>query len=150
MPNENVDAKILLPILKQIPLFSGLDEKTNLEIIARIILMYYPPNYELFKEGDFGDALYIVKRGTVEIYHPPKEEGLSPREVAKITDGGFFGEMALVTEEPRNAAAKTLTDCEIFILSKEDFVKLLSENTTLAEHVSTTVVVRTNKNQQNT
>mgnify|MGYP001594644827 CR=1 FL=1 len=75
MNNENVDVSVILPVLKQIPLFAGLDESLHREIIQHIVLMYYPANYVLFKEQDLGDALYIVKSGQVEIYHEPKEEG---------------------------------------------------------------------------
>lgn len=149
MTNENVNSSILLPILKQIPLFSALDETLHKEILAHIVLMYYPANYQLFKEGDDGDALYIIKKGQVQIYHDPKEAGDLPKNVAEINDSGFFGEMALVSEVPRNASAKTLADSEIFILSKEDFKKLLDSNTVLAEQISATMVDRMKQNDQN-
>lgn len=149
MTNENVDSSMLLPVLRQIPLFKALDETLHREILAHIVLMYYPVNYQLFKEGDEGDALYIVKRGQVQIYHDPREEGDLPKNVATINDGGFFGEMALVSEVPRNASAKTLADSEIFILSKDDFKKLLDSNTVLAEQISATVIDRMKQNDQN-
>lgn len=149
MPNENVDSNILLPILRQIPLFSNLDENAHREIIKHIVLMYYPADYTLFKEGAEGDALYIVKSGQVEVYREPKEEGDLAKKVAEIAEGGFFGEMALVSEVPRNASVKALVDSEIFILSKEDFKKLLSSDAHLAEQVSATVVERLNENDRN-
>lgn len=148
MNNENVDVSVILPVLKQIPLFAGLDESLHREIIQHIVLMYYPANYVLFKEQDLGDALYIVKSGQVEIYHEPKEEGDLPKRVADIGQGGFFGEMALVSEAPRNASAKTLSECEVFLLSKGDFQKLLNSNTSLAEQISATVINRLKENEQ--
>ncbi len=146
MPINDADIKILLPILHKIPLFQGLDEQNHKEILERIILMYYPKDYELFAEGEQGDALYIIKNGSVEIFHPPisKEEEL--KRVAVINDNGFFGEMALVNNEKRNASAKTLLDSEIFILSKDDFKNLLSSNHALAEQISLAVVKRTDDN----
>ncbi|MBI5754435.1 cyclic nucleotide-binding domain-containing protein [Candidatus Peregrinibacteria bacterium] len=148
MENSNVDSLILLPILKQIPLFSALDENTHKEIIQHIILMYYPANYQLFKEGDEGDALYIVKKGQISIYHEAKEAGELPKKVAEINEKGFFGEMALVSDQPRNASAKTIIESEVFILSKTDFKKLLETNTTLAEQISATMIDRLKKNDQ--
>lgn len=150
MTNNNVDSTMLLPILKQIPLFSSLDQNLHSEIIQRIVMMYYPANYVLFKEGEQGDALYIVKTGKIEIYHEPKEAGDLPAKVAEIAAGGFFGEMSLVSQIPRNASAKTLADSEIFILSKEDFNKLLSSNVALASQISATVVSRLKENDRNT
>ncbi len=143
---SDTNSSMLLPILKQIPLFATLDENSHREIIAHIVLMYYPANYQLFKEGDEGDALYIVKKGQVSIYHEPKEAGDSPKKVAEINDGGFFGEMALVSDQPRNAAAKAMTEAEVFILSKADFRKLLETNTSLAEQISATMVDRIKQN----
>ena len=149
MTDNNADASILLPVLKQIPLFSNLDESLHKEIIQHIVLMYYPANYVIFKENDEGDALYIIKKGNIQIYHEPKEEGDLPQNIAEITNGGFFGEMALVSEQPRNASAKTLVESEVFILSKDDFKKLLDSNPTLAEQISAAVVDRTNENLSN-
>lgn len=148
MENSNVDSSILLPILRQIPIFAALDEKAHKEIIEHIILMYYPPNYQLFKEGDEGDALYIVKKGQVSIYHEAKEEGDLPKKVAEINEKGFFGEMSLISDQPRNAAAKTTGEAEVFILSKTDFKKLLESNTALAEQISATVIDRIKQNDQ--
>lgn len=149
MNNSNVDSSILLPILKKIPLFEELDPTLHHEIIQRIVLMYYPTNYVFFKEGDQGDALYIIKRGQVQIYKEPREAGDLPKNLAEIGDNGFFGEMALVSEVPRNASAKSLTEAEVFILSKDDFKKLLDSNTKLAEQISATVISRLKENDQN-
>lgn len=149
MSDKNIDTSILLPILKQIPLFSNLDENIHKEIIQHIILMYYPANYVIFKENDEGDALYIIKKGKVQIYHQPKEEGDLSQNIAEIVTGGFFGEMALVSNLSRNASARTLEESEIFILSKDDFKKLLDTNTILAEQISATMVARLNENDKN-
>lgn len=144
--NQQVDKSVLLPILQQIPLFKTLNQEQHQEIIEHIVLMYYPPAYSLFKQGEQGDALYIIKKGQVEIYKEPTSEGEEPKNVATLTEGGFFGEMALVSEVPRNASAKTIGDCEIFILSKNDFKTLLNTNTDLAEQVSATMVSRLKEN----
>ena len=139
---------VLLPILRKIPLFIDLDETIHKEIIDRIVLMYYPANYTVIEENAEGDALYIVKKGRLSITKQGKETGDMPVVVAEIVDNGFFGEMALVSNTPRNATAKTLEDSEIFILTKEDFQQLLDTNKTLAEHISATVVARLKQNNK--
>lgn len=146
MSNAKADISILLPILKQIPLFSDLDENSHREIVEQIILMYYPTNYTIFNEGDQGDALYIIKQGLVEILHPPKEEGDFPKKIAEIGPQGFFGEMALVSDQLRNASVRTLTESEIFILKKADFKQLLNNNTVMAEQVSKAMIERLKDN----
>lgn len=149
MTNSNTDNAIISRVLKEIPIFSGLDESLHAEIIEHIVLMYYPKDYVIFQEDDEGDALHIVKNGRVEIYLEPKEAGDLPEKIAGIGPGGFFGEMALVSDLPRNASAKTTEEAEIFILSKEDFKKLLQSNTTLAQQVSATMVARMDENSRN-
>ncbi|MBP7670860.1 cyclic nucleotide-binding domain-containing protein [Candidatus Gracilibacteria bacterium] len=144
-PNA-ADSSLLLPILKQIPLFATLDENQHKEIIQHIVMMYYPLNYTLLRQGEEGDALYIIKKGQVDIFKEPLTEGDLPSSLATITDGGFFGEMALVSDVPRNASARTITECEIFILSKTDFKTLLATNTAIAEQISAAMVDRLNAN----
>lgn len=148
MPNSNVDITMLLPILKQIPLFADLNENQHKDIIQHIVLMYYPKDYTIFKEGDTGDALYILKSGQVSVIKGPKEEEDLPQKIAEINTGGFFGEMALVSDVPRNATVKATMDSEVFILNKDDFTKLLGENTVLAQQISATVVSRLNQNNK--
>jgi CRP-like cAMP-binding protein len=145
---SEVDPLVILPILKQIPLFSNLDENLHREIIQHIVLMYYPTNYTIFKKGDAGDALYIVKSGGVSVFQESTSELTKDPEIARIGTGGFFGEMALVSAEPRNASVKTIQESEVFILSKEDFETLLQSNTELATQISATVVSRINENNQ--
>jgi CRP-like cAMP-binding protein len=110
--------------------------------------MYYPKDYVIFNEGDQGDALYIIKKGDVKIYKNPKTEEEYVKKIADISEGGFFGEMSLISDEPRNASARTISESEIFILSKEDFKKLLDLNTSLAEQISATMVSRLNENNK--
>lgn len=149
MTGENVDTSMILPVLKKIPLFQNLDENIHNKIIQQIVLMYYPSNYVLFKEGDEGDAMYILKTGQIVIFHEPKEEGDFPQKIADIGASGFFGEMALISDAPRNASAKAKTDCEVFILSKDNFKKLLASNPGMAEQISATVIARMKENDQN-
>lgn len=148
MANENINSEILLPILKKIPLFKNLDAAIHSEIIKRIVLMYYPANYVLFKQGDDADTMYIIKTGAVEIYNEPEKEEDLLVNLADIGQGGFFGEMALVSNLKRNASARAKTDCEIFILSKKDFNQLLDSNPTMAEQISATIIARMKENDQ--
>lgn len=140
--------QILLSVLNKIPLFSTLNEQLHREIIDHVTLMYYPADYIIFKQEDAGDAMYIIKNGSVEITHEPLEEGDLPKHVAEINSNGFFGEMALISDVPRNATATTATECEIFILKKEDFKKLLETNVKMAEQISTTVISRIKENNK--
>jgi len=146
---NEVDANALIPILKKIPIFAGLDENLHKEIIKQIVLMYYPAGYQIFREGEPGDALYIVHKGKIRVYHEPKEGSLLPEEVAELNDGEFFGEIALISDIPHTAAARTVAESEVFVLSKENFAALMASNSQLANQVSSIVVERLESNSRN-
>ncbi|MFA6528691.1 MAG: cyclic nucleotide-binding domain-containing protein [Candidatus Gracilibacteria bacterium] len=125
----------ILPILQNIPLFKGLDASLHQEIIKDITLQYYPANYQLFNEGDIGTKMYIIKRGSVRIYKQTEE-------VATLGEKAFFGEMALISEQPRTASAKTIEESEIFVLEKHDFDLLLSKNPTAEKAIKDAFTIR--------
>lgn len=147
MPTE-AETLSILPLLKQIPLFADLQEEAHKSIIHAITLQYYPKNYILIREGEPGDAMYIIKSGQAIVYHEPKEAGDEEIVLANLGPNQFFGEMALITDQPRNASVRTLTDAEIFVLKKEDFLKLVSENSTMSTLVSNEFIERIKENKK--
>lgn len=129
---------LILNILKLIPLFQTLTEEEHLSIIQHIQLQYYPAHYKLFEKGVLGNAMYIIKSGMVRIYN---EAG----ELASLGEGDFFGETALIEDQPRNASAETLSDCEVFVLNKEDFAELMQKSPSIAKKVEEAYLARKNK-----
>lgn len=146
---SEVDSNAILPILKKIPFFATLDEVLHKEIIKHIVLMYYPAGYQIFKEGEAGDALYLIHKGKIRVYHEPKEGSLLPEEIAELNDGEFFGEISLISDIPHTAAARTMAESEVFVLSKENFQSLMANNPALANSVSTIIVERLESNDKN-
>ncbi len=125
----------ILPILQKIPIFSHLDQRVHKQIIDNVTLQYYPADYELFKQGDPGVEMYIIKSGKVQIVKDGKE-------VAVLSDNDFFGELALVSDEARNASAKIVEDSEIFILKRSDLGLLLANNPEAEEALKKAVIER--------
>ncbi len=81
--------------------------------------------------------MYVIKRGQVQVI---RDNVI----LATLSDNAFFGEMALVSDEPRNATIKTVTDVEALTLGKEDFKHLLETNPSIASTISYEVVKRAN------
>ncbi len=125
----------ILPILKKIPLLEELNEADHRLIIEHITLEYFPKNHIIFKENDPGNAVYIIKHGAVRIYHQA-ETAYEEQEVAHLSDNDFFGEMAIISEKPRNATAQATEESEVFVLKKDDFIQLVSSNPNIANHIS--------------
>lgn len=129
---------LILNILKNIPLFAALTEEEHLTIINNITLQYFPAHYKLFEKGVLGNAMYILKSGMVRIYN---EQG----DLASLGENDFFGEMALIEDQPRMASAETLSDCEIFVLNKEDFAALMQKSPDTAKKVQDAYLARKQK-----
>ncbi len=83
----------------------------------------YRKSEVLFEEGEIGRALFIVESGAVEIIKRGKAD--SPQVLALCGAGDFFGEMALLEETPRSAAAVAQTDTTVYLLYKTKLDSLL-------------------------
>ena len=75
----------------------------------------------LFKQDDFGDAMYVVKSGVLEIY---KNDVFGPVRVAEVRPGGLVGEMALVENKPRSANVRASEDSSLLLLSRGAYAQL--------------------------
>ncbi|WP_417820954.1 cyclic nucleotide-binding domain-containing protein [Terasakiella sp.] len=78
----------------------------------------------IFKEGDPGDRAYIVERGMIEIY-----KMVDGREVVlgTVNKGGIFGEMALIDNAPRMAAARSVQQTTLVIVTRDTFESKLAK-----------------------
>lgn len=137
----------ILNILKKSPLFEDFNENDFMTIIEHIILQYFPGQYTIFSEGDEGENMYIIKSGKIKIFHP--RPGDRVERLAELKENEFFGEMALFSNEKRNASAITLTECELFVLQKKDFYELLLKDENMANRVSKEFIRRVRENNRN-
>ncbi len=78
----------------------------------------------VFRQGDVGDRIYIVKTGEVEVIReePPRGEVV----LARLGRGQYFGEMALLTDAPRNASVRAATEVIALAIDRADFHSLFA------------------------
>ncbi len=79
----------------------------------------------VFREGDSGDAMFIVQEGEVEIFR--EVEGRQIR-LALLEEGDFFGEMALLEKLPRTASARAATNCMLLRIDESTFDQMIHAN----------------------
>jgi CRP-like cAMP-binding protein len=128
----------MIQILKNIPFFAELGDDDLNKIIEKVQMQYFPPDHVIFTEGEPGDKMYVIKRGQVQVIR-------GNSILAVLKDNAFFGEMALVSDEPRNATIRAVTDLEVLTLDKQDFKRLMETNGNIASIVSYEVVKRANQ-----
>jgi len=88
----------------------------------------YVAGATVIKQGDPGDAFYLVASGKVSVW-------VKEKQVKVILPDQYFGESALVTEAPRSATIKTEEATELYVLYKEDFKKILMANPAIAASI---------------
>jgi len=71
----------------------------------------------VLNQGDEGDSLFIVAEGRAEV--TVKQAEGHEITISYLSDGDFFGEIALISEEPRTASVKALTDCKLLVLDRQ-------------------------------
>jgi zinc transporter ZupT len=90
----------------------------------------------LFRAGDAGDALYIVGRGKVEVLADAGPEGnASCSSIAALGEGHAFGEMSLLSGEPRTATIRAVEDTSLLRIAKQTFEQLVATDPEMAEAV---------------
>ncbi len=120
-------------ILSGVTFFKDLSPEELDRIIAIGREVTYPKDMALFKEGDRGEALYIVLEGSVKITKSVGEAG--KEAMAFVERGGCFGEMALIDEFPRSATAIANQDCRILFLDKDALIDLLEHDHAIATKI---------------
>ena len=115
--------KNIFTVLKRIPIFSDLTKK-ELRAIERILHhRRYKENETLFNEGDPGVGMYIIENGRINI-----TIGKNQKLLASLSNGEFFGEIALLSETPRTAAAIATKDSHILGFFQSDLFGLIETN----------------------
>lgn len=97
-----------------------------LDAIARAVRpLVVPPHAIILREGDPGDSLYIIRTGRVRIFR----RGENQVEIDLSFSGPCqaFGEMALLTGEPRSADAEAMEETQLLVLAKDDFNRIMRD-----------------------
>lgn len=106
-------------ILSQVPFLKGASHELLEELMNELKPQVFVPGEKIFKIDDPGYALYFIHEGQVEI------QSRDHSRIALLNKGSFFGEMALISEKPRMATAVAVGFCDIYVLEKNLFDKVM-------------------------
>ena len=99
----------------------------------------YSPGEMIVREGEPGLCAYFIQAGEVEVIR--KDQG-QDKVIAKLGKDEYFGEMALLSSEPRNASVRALKGTRVAALGRDNFVKLLGVLPQTKESILQTVQER--------
>lgn len=123
---------VLAGMMRKVELFTPLTVGQLERVLPSVLLFEYGPGERVFKQGEPGDAFHIVYQGKVEVSVRSGLLGLSSKTVAALGPGGFFGEIALVSDAPRTATVRCAEKTLLFTLVAHDFRFVLHENPSAA------------------
>ena len=110
-------------LMKNIPLFKRLSEAKLQALEAACVARTYPKNVILFIEGEEHTNLYIIKKGKICIY--ANDDQGNQVTLNYMTEGEYFGELALLDQRAHSASAASATPCELLQLSKASFNEIV-------------------------
>jgi CRP/FNR family transcriptional regulator, cyclic AMP receptor protein len=116
-------------IFERHPLFGKLTPVEIDSLISYARIERYPAGREIFAKGSPGQSLMAVLRGNIKI-SSPSDEG---KEIFLniVNAGEIFGEVAVLDGEERSADATAMTECEVMVLNRRDFLHLLENRADL-------------------
>ncbi len=120
-PLEVAEAQTLQDALKRIPFFAPLSPSELAAVVALGAPRQVAGGERLFLEGDPGDALWVLVAGEVVLT-------CAGTEVATVTAGKFFGELALLDGQPRSATATARSACRVLLIPRSAFLQLLAKS----------------------
>ncbi|MFO1069583.1 MAG: cation:proton antiporter [Geminicoccaceae bacterium] len=125
-------------LVRRLPLFASLSEARLTDIGRLLEPRLVLPGERVVRRGDPGAEMYFIASGAVEVV-------LAPTPV-RLGTGEFFGEMALLTRQPRAADVMALGYCQLLALSRDDFDRFLETHPELVGEVRRIAAMRTAQN----
>ena len=123
--NESI---MICGFLSECSVFKSLSTQIISETAQEMVKESYPKETVLFKQGDMGDKFYLIRQGVVEII---KDDTL----IRTQKKGDFFGEMALLTGEPRSATVVAKEDLTLYSLTKDKFRNVMEKSDSFKEQL---------------
>jgi uncharacterized membrane protein len=113
--------------LREIPLFSEMDEQEVAGIRAIMEEMKFKPGQVIIREGETGNLFYVITEGQAEIII--RDAGGADIVLHKAGPGDFFGELSMLTNEPRSARVRATEPLITLALERDDFFNFLRTHT---------------------
>lgn len=120
--------------LKTIPAFRSLASRELDRLASQCEPATFKAGEQIIKRGGVGDAMFVIQRGEVKI--PIVDDNGREKFVARLGPGEFFGEMALLTGESRNADVYAESDVECLVIRREPLQAFLHKNTAVASFLT--------------
>lgn len=129
--------------LQTISLFSEIKNNSAAleKVAATIKVEKFAPNTYIIREGETGDKMYILNKGTVRIEKSTLDKDTFTLVNLRDTMNVFFGEVALMDSDVRSASIITLVPTECYVIKKSDFDKLCESHPEIGYYIVKEVAI---------
>ncbi len=129
--NTILDDEVILKRLREVSFFQMYAD--NDEVISKIVHICTKKTFKkgsyLIKEGDYGDTLYIILSGKIDVLKKTLQNEKYTVTTLNAEMGGLsVGELALIDNDQRSATVYATTDCECLVITRNEFIKFGDEN----------------------
>ncbi|KAJ3238233.1 hypothetical protein HDU81_008215 [Chytriomyces hyalinus] len=108
-------------------LFRSCDEEQYRDVVEAMAEKRVSAGEEVIRQGGVGDYFYVVETGSLDVF--VSKNGAPPAKVYQYSDGGSFGELALMYNAPRAATVTATAESILWALDRVTFRRILMENT---------------------
>ena len=124
------EAAIITQMLAKCKVFERVTPRTLTRVADEFNIENYAPGDQIIRQGDPGDRFYLIRQGKVSV-----RKGNPEVQIAELAEGDFFGEMALLSGQPRNASVWAKESCLLYSLHKDRFHAALAETVSMEAEV---------------
>ena len=136
---EEREGKRRFEAIRHTDLFAKLPVDEQRALASRLVHAPFAPGDTMTRQGAVAHWLYLIVRGEARVFVATAG---APVEVGRLGEGTVFGEMGLLTGEPRSATVVALTAVDCFRLDKAGFAEVLRERPEIAAEISSIVAAR--------
>jgi putative ABC transport system ATP-binding protein len=122
----------VIEFLRRCAVFKDVPPATLTDMAQKMVAERFGPGTVIVKQGEEGDKFYLVRKGRIEVRR--EADGVST-QIATLSAGDYFGEVAIMSGEPRNATIVTLSDAVLYSLKKADFLVALQGSPSLDDQL---------------
>jgi len=144
--HQRTAARKAFELFSTVGLFAELDEEVVRQLSSSAERRLFDRGEVLFSEGEAGNSLFLIEFGSVSVCKADPGTGTGRLELARLEAGAFFGEMSLLTGEPRSATVTATDHTSVLVLAKESLAPLLEESPQIAESLSKALANRSRSN----
>jgi small-conductance mechanosensitive channel len=138
--DRSTSAEFRHGLLSHLDLFRGVGEQDLLRLAEQCRHQFYAQEELIVQQGDASSDMYVIERGRVRI--ETRVPGVSPRLISVLKRDDFFGEISLLTGEPRTANVIAEAETEVIVLSRESLAPTIETHPAMAEKISRVLTER--------